>query len=381
MRILHTSDWHLGKKIEGRDRLAEQQQALQEICGIANAENVEAVLVCGDIYDTFTPSAAAEDLFYGAVAELSAGGRRLVAVIAGNHDDPTRLSAAAPIAGRQAIIISGGGDVITGFKSPAFSLIDSGEGYITVQSDLGERAVLNMLAYPSEARLKENRSDTPYSQKIAGYLAPGNSKFSADTVNITLTHLFAAGAFSVGDEREIEVGGLKICSAEAFSPLNNYVALGHIHRSQQIGDRLFYSGSLLPYSVDDSCQKGVYVCDLAPGKAALPRFIPLSSGRAVMRVAANSVAEAAEKAGKTDAYVYLTLVQDKPIESSEYRYIKNAFPNVVYINLEIKGAAASFFAAGRKNLSKTELFTSYYKSIYNSAPDQKLTELFIELID
>ena len=98
MKFLHTADWHLGVKTNGRDRLDEQKKVLDEIISIANYENIDCVLIAGDVFNTASPSADAEELFFDAIEKLSNHGDRFVFVLAGNHDDPTRLSAGLPLA-------------------------------------------------------------------------------------------------------------------------------------------------------------------------------------------------------------------------------------------------------------------------------------------
>ena len=90
MRILHTSDWHIGKRLMNRERLAEQEEVLDEIIQICDSERIELVLIAGDIFDTYTPSAEAEELFFRKVKKL-AGESRAVLMISGNHDDGVRL--------------------------------------------------------------------------------------------------------------------------------------------------------------------------------------------------------------------------------------------------------------------------------------------------
>ena len=104
MRILHTSDWHLGKTLERQSRQSEQEMVMEEIVEIAEEESCDLVLVAGDVFDTATPPAWAEALFYETVKALSAGGKRAVVVIAGNHDQPERLTAARPLAERMGIL-------------------------------------------------------------------------------------------------------------------------------------------------------------------------------------------------------------------------------------------------------------------------------------
>src|SRR5688500_4361574 len=98
MRILHTADWHLGRRLAGRSRHDEQIAVLDEICRIADDENVDVVVVAGDVFDAFVPPAEAEALFYSTMTRLADSGRRAVVVIAGNHDSPDRLIAADPYA-------------------------------------------------------------------------------------------------------------------------------------------------------------------------------------------------------------------------------------------------------------------------------------------
>ena len=106
MKFLHTADWHLGAKTNGRDRLAEQKRTLDEIESIATHENVDCVIIAGDVFNTATPSAETEELFFETIQKLSNGGDRFVFVLAGNHDDPTRLSAGLPLASKHNIALA-----------------------------------------------------------------------------------------------------------------------------------------------------------------------------------------------------------------------------------------------------------------------------------
>lgn len=107
MKLLHTADWHLGKHLSGFSRLREQKNFIAELCEIADANKVDMVLICGDVYDSFNPPAKAEQLFYWALHKLSCGGERIVCIISGNHDSPRRLIAPIPLTLGQGIIIMG----------------------------------------------------------------------------------------------------------------------------------------------------------------------------------------------------------------------------------------------------------------------------------
>jgi len=107
MKILHTSDWHLGKRLENFSRLDEQIAVLDEICTIADKENIDAVLVAGDLFDTFNPPTEAVELFYRSLKKLSKNGSRPVIAIAGNHDSPDRIESPDPLARECGIIFAG----------------------------------------------------------------------------------------------------------------------------------------------------------------------------------------------------------------------------------------------------------------------------------
>ena len=107
MRILHTSDWHLGRSLEQISRIEEQRAFIDLLVETCEDQKVDLVLVAGDIYDTYNPPASAEELFYEALERLSGKGKRAVVVIAGNHDNPERLCAASPLAYKNGIILLG----------------------------------------------------------------------------------------------------------------------------------------------------------------------------------------------------------------------------------------------------------------------------------
>ena len=107
MRILHTSDWHLGKRLDDFSRLEEQRAVLQEIREVADREEVDVVLVAGDLFDTFNPPTEAVELLYKTLKGLTNDGRRPVIAIAGNHDSPDRIESPDPLARECGIIFTG----------------------------------------------------------------------------------------------------------------------------------------------------------------------------------------------------------------------------------------------------------------------------------
>ncbi len=140
MKLLHTADWHLGKRLGNYSRLSEQQQVLEEICRIADREDVDAVLIAGDLFDTFNPSNEASELFYRTVHRLSAQGTRAVIAIAGNHDSPDRIEAPDTLARECGI-------VFVGYPGTTVPISDS------------EQSIRVLRAEPGFAELKLPRCD------------------------------------------------------------------------------------------------------------------------------------------------------------------------------------------------------------------------------
>ena len=202
MKILHTSDWHIGKRLMGRERLDEQAEVLDEIVGICDREAFELVLIAGDIFDTYTPSAEAEDLFFNKIKRI-AGEDRAVLIISGNHDDGVRLSAVAPLSEDQGIFVAGNArkPLKTGASSRKTRPVLSGKGYAVFENGAGERAYISTLPYPNEARFKEERSELPYIEQMQKWIAEG-AEHNADKLPSDAAVEFSYLRVSTGEAQQ-----------------------------------------------------------------------------------------------------------------------------------------------------------------------------------
>ena len=376
MRILHTADWHLGKKSEGRDRLPEQKKALEAMVSLCEAQKVDFVAVAGDVFDTYTPSAEAEDLFYLALTELSAGGRRAVFVIAGNHDDPTRLAAARELGYRHNVfLIEHPGQVLRQEQDFALRLKDSAPGSALFQK--GEEALaVGFLPYPSEERMGlPLEKELSYSEKVRRWFTPVH--FGKGGFDLALSHLFLAGSMKAGTEREIEAGGLKAAGVEVFASAH-YAALGHIHRFQRLKNAA-YSGSLLKYAFDEADPKGALLVEGDQKGLYSLEFCPLP-GRDFVRLEAQDLAEAREKlAALPEAYTELTLRLNQPLTFPEVRELRRAFPDLLQLKIVLPERAGQ--AVSRKELSPEKLFSAFYEREYQKPPQPELLQLFTEKLE
>ncbi len=378
MRILHTSDWHLGKRLFDRERLPEQEKALGFLAELCEERKVDLVLVAGDVFDTFLPSAEAEELFFSAVKKL-AGERRAVVIVSGNHDDGIRLASSAPLAESDGVYIFGGrafrADVSGNRPVRAAA---SGENYIVIENADGEKVYINVLPYPNEARLKEEKTEESYPDRVARWIGKGDECFKGGP-HILLTHLFVQGGQVSDSERSIELGGARAVPLSVF-PRDCYVALGHLHKRQSMGNA-HYCGSLLQYSFDEKPDKTVYLLETDKDEVKIAEKIPVEGGKRLIRLEANGPEEGAELLKKygEDVWIELTLHLTKPLVREDLAMLKEANSGLVHTvtDVEVSDGDTPLM---RSRMSDEELFSEYYRSRFASEPDDALKAAFLSLL-
>lgn len=382
MKILHTSDWHIGKKLINRDRLDEQRLVLDELAALCDAEGVELVLVAGDVFDTFLPSAEAEDLFYSAVKKL-AGKDRAVLMISGNHDDGQRLCACAPFAEEAGVYIVGNhsqGVACGGDRRVRAAA--SGTGYVVFENEKGERVYVNALPYPNEARFKEERTEESYEEKMKRWIERGRTAYEGGMPEIFLSHIFVAGGIRSEGERNIDLGGARAAQL-SWLPDCDYIALGHLHRKQFFRQKnAMYSGSLLQYSFDEAgMQKYVVLLETDKEKVTSIREIPLRAGKNLCRLTATGVEEATSLlAAHEEELVELTIRLTSPLTSAETKSLA-AHKCLVSLIPEVKTERAGEEIISRRGKTREALFDEYYRSVYGVEPDAELKALFLEIAE
>lgn len=393
MRILHTSDWHLGRTLERQSRQLEQEAVMAQIVDIAQEQNCDLVIVAGDIFDTATPPAWAEALFYDTVKALADGGKRAVVVIAGNHDQPERLTAARALAQRMGIFILGFPRDLAQGGSEYLSCLASGPSWLQLAwAGKQEQAVIAALPYPSEARLGELLSVEVaeeelvegYAQRVGEISTTLSSHFRPDTVNLAASHLYVQGGQSSDSERPIQLGSAPAVPVELL-PQAQYIALGHLHRPQALpGGRGRYSGSPLSYGFGEAGQeKSVSIIELTPGGEAKVETIPLTAGRALLIWEAKSIAEVQRLCAEgkdQNAWIRLDLQLEEETSPGEIRQLKELSPSFVQVRLLVP-----FKEEGqrerRAGLPIDQLFCRFYKEKNGHEPSAELVKLFLELLD
>ncbi|MGB9660826.1 MAG: metallophosphoesterase family protein [Moorellaceae bacterium] len=399
MRILHTSDWHLGRTLEGRSRLPEQREFVDELCALVEAEDVHLVLLAGDVFDSFNPPAEAENLFYEALERLAGGGRRAIVVIAGNHDSPERLRAASPLALTHGISLIGYPleTVPPGRGKGGVERVASGPGWLELKIPGCEHhAVIGTLAYPSEARLNELLSpelgdsplQTAYSERVKAILEGMAAHFRPDTVNLMVSHLFISGGRESESERPIQLGGTLAVAAQALPATAHYVALGHLHRPQSVEAAAApcrYAGSPLAYSFSEADQqKEVVIVEVLPGRKASWRSVPLHCGWPLKMWCASSLEEFfnwCRDERNLRCWVDLEIRAQEPLSPREVAEIRRHHPGVVNIKVLLPETEALDLARRRQALSLEEQFRLFAARQLGSDPPQELIDLFLELVN
>lgn len=398
VRILHTSDWHLGRNLEGRTRLPEQEQFIDELADIAGRERVQLILVAGDVFDTYNPSADAERLFYDALERLSDGGKRALVVIAGNHDSPDRLNAANPLALKHGISLMGFPRevLITGAAQGGVRRVNSGPGWVELAvPGCVENAIVYALPYPSESRLNEVISEkldddsqqVAYSERVGRLFTEADQIFRPDAVNLAVAHLFAFGGLESESERQL--GGALAVSPQVLPKQAQYIALGHLHRPQTLNNPsqiCRYSGSPLSYSFSEADQqKEVIVADVVPGGLAETHPIKLHCGKALKRWRASNVGEArlwCAEPKNHSSWVELEIMADQPIDIPQLAELRRLHPGIITIRPIFPELEADNLAVRRlSEMPLIDRFKLFFERDRGVTPPEDLVHFFLEMVN
>ncbi|MDY7100416.1 MAG: exonuclease subunit SbcD [Actinomycetota bacterium] len=380
MRLLHTADWHVGRTIRGRSRADEHAAVLGELVEIAERESVDAVLVCGDQFDTSAPTAESERLVYRTLLELSAGGRRPVFVLSGNHDDPRRLDAVGPL------LAAGDIDAVA-FVAPADrgGVIERRIGGETLRLALlpwlSQRHVIKADELMGERADQHGQRYADRVRRIVGHLGEG---FGGDAVNVVAGHATVVGGTLGGGEREVHTVFDYAVPATAFPPTAQYVALGHLHRTQRIDAPapVWYSGSPLQLDFGEVANEpAALVVEIHPGTPAEVTPVPFRAGRRLRTVRA-ALADldtlAAEDPSLTEDHLRIVVLEAGRAGLADD--VRERFPNAVEVRVEAPETdERPRPSEPRLGRSPTELFAEYLTD--RDVDDERLVELFAELVD
>ncbi|MDR1939431.1 MAG: exonuclease subunit SbcD [Clostridiales bacterium] len=316
MKILHTSDWNLGKKFFDRDRAFEQKAVLAEIVNIANDRKPDIVLIAGNIFDGFNPPAKSLELFGDAVGKLAAGGRRAVVVIGGKNDSPAKLKAFKHLADKQGVsIVADVSDVALKTNPSFFTRVTaSGKGYIEVTCENGETAMISVVPNIAAYDYISLKGDD-FNAKVDGIL-------KAAPQNTTAFKIALVGAKP--DELTCQYENGKLLR-EIFKGYG-YTALGGGRAVLDDENATFAPGSIMDYDFDEK-EKCVLVAETSGGKLKEVEAVALSAAKKTRNVIVSDFLSAdAELKGYEDAYVRLFVSSDKPVQRSIVDNLQKKYP-------------------------------------------------------
>ena len=398
MKILHTADWHLGKRLDRFSRLEEQILVMNEIVEIANEQHVNLVLIAGDLFDNFNPGVEATELFYKTLKRLSLNGKRPVVAISGNHDSPNLIDAPDPLARECGIILIGHPKAeVSPFEVEGFKIKQSAPGFIEIQLKNQDFPVRILhTPYANEIRLKEYFGENK-EEELSNVLAE-NWKTLADEfcdqkgVNLLTAHLYMnkKGAPLLEEpegEKPIKIGNADLIYSDIIPAQIQYTALGHLHGCRNIGTEdkpVVYASSPLCYSFSEAGQtKYVSIIDAQPNQKVSFERIPLQNGKSLARKTFNNVETAVEWLTENqNSLVELTLESETFLTAEERKRIYQTHHGIVHLIPKVRNQEFNENELRTVNLNQDiqSLFKDYFKSKNNGQEaNEDLINLFNEI--
>lgn len=401
MRILHTSDLHIGKKLYSSDRIEEQKAFLQELSKVCEEEQIDIVLIAGDLFDTFNPSTASMKLLYDSLCDISKGGKRPVVAIAGNHDSADRIDMPDSFSQRNGIFFVGNyGSHQEPIRLNAdISLEKSAPNYMQFRfSKYDYPLQLIVTPFVNEQRLREKFSIENEERELRDWLQDIwhetiSFQERENGIKVLMSHLFVLEnendeRTESEDENAINIGGASAIYSENIPEEIQYTALGHLHRCQKVGKReIWYSGSPLAYSFsEDEQDKYFLIVDIEPNEKPIVRKRKIESGMPIKNLLAYNVEEALRvlKANQNN-WVQLRFVNNKALSYEETTMLHSAHNHLLQIIPEIQSTSERSEQRSRileMQDNPLELFKEFYKHTHaGQEPDDMLTNLFQEIIN
>lgn len=355
MRILHTSDWHLGRIFYGVYLTDDQAYILDKLIDLIKDEKPDVVLISGDIFDRSVPPVEAVNLLDDIVSRILIDCKVPIVTIAGNHDSPDRLGFGNRLMQGRGFNISGRLNI-----DMMSTIIEDKYGPVHFYS----------IPYVEPAVVREKFMDDSIHTHDSSMLRLINhikDRMDKNSRNVLLAHAFVAGSEECESERPLSVGGSSSVSSTYFEGFN-YVALGHLHRPQKAGSEIIrYSGSLLKYSFSESSQKKyVYIADMDEGGNVDVRNIEIKPRRDVRCIEGymDEIKKGPLKEENRDDYIMVTVLDNEPIFNVMEK-VRAIYPNALHIERPQLAPAGKLLGMDKnyRKLSEYDLYSSFYKQV------------------
>ena len=381
MRILHTSDWHIGHRLYERPRIKEHCQFLDWLLAKIEEKEVDVLLVAGDIFDTALPSSEATDLYYRFLFRLYSETHAHAVITAGNHDSPMRLAAPREFLrmGRIHVVGLASEPAECVFTLPA----ESPSVAIAAVPYLSENE-LSHISFETEPERAER-----YRERLKVFYRQCVECIPPELPTILMGHLFVHGGKESGSERNIQIGGATAMQISDFPDDVIYVALGHLHRPHPIKGasyRVQYAGSPLPLRFNEAnYSKKVYLLDVpTAGELQVEEIeIPVFKELRTVTGDIDDVLSAAMSPEWNGKYIQVQLTLEQPEVNVSDR-IREAFHqyggDVLSVEVELPARTERQEIRIEEMQQPTEIFEQFYKEKFNEPPNELMIKTFDELV-
>jgi exonuclease SbcD len=342
MRVLHTSDWHLGKVLMERSLLDDQRHALAQITRYIAAEPHDLLVVAGDVFDRSVPPEDAVSLLGSWLSELREVAPRLpVVIIAGNHDSGARLAWSAGLLAQAGVHIRGEADRL--------------EEPVRLRTEAGEDAEVWPLPFLWPGSVSADEGPVGQARALELAVQRVRARQTAGKTQVLVSHCFAQGGRASDSERTL-IGQATLVDPGCFEGFD-YVALGHLHRPQEVAPQARYSGSLLAYSFSEvSDGKGVASVEVRAGAAPSVTHVPVAPLRPMrtLRGDLDELLSASGYAAYHDAYLAVELT--RPVAGGQpMAMLRSRFPHLLQLTTPAVELATSVSPARSRAREKEDV--------------------------
>lgn len=375
MKILHTSDWHIGKVVNDFSLIEDQAFFLDGLCALISKEKPDVVLISGDLYDRSIPPTEAVKLLDKTITKIVCENKTKVFAISGNHDSPTRLSFGTSLLEKQGLVIK------TEHKKEMEK--------VTLRDEFGE-VNFYFLPFVESVFLKRDFEDETFSSlndAFNRYIEYNAQKIDKTSRNVLLAH----GFFSLLDKEkaiensifscETSVGACDLINAKLLSETFDYTALGHLHAPQKVAENVRYCGSILKYSDAETSQnKSVTIIELNEKNNTKIYTVKIPTLRDMRRVIGTFKEILQNK--KSDDYIFATITDENYVIDASNK-LRNVYPNLMGINftcLEKEGKLNDVSVQTLREKSTKDLFADFYKSIMPFQMNKEQEQIMDEII-
>ena len=362
MKLLHTSDWHLGRALANNQTYeADQRAFFENLYRIIEDEKIDAVLVAGDVYDSSVSNADAISLYNEVVTKICLEMRVPMVIVAGNHDSGPRLAACREL-------LKGAGLYLSGRISADLSPVCFGNTAVYALPYFNKDEVVAL--FP-ERKAEINSAAT--AMKVVCDII--REKADKTKRNIIVSHSHVIGAELSESDHSAQIGTASAISKDVFEGFD-YVALGHIHKPQEISATIRYSGSPVKFSFgkEEKQEKGVVIIDTDDMSQKFVRVGELHGRRTIEA----TYDEIAAMQGLENDYLRI-VVTDRPSGASLYREFKQKFPLLLELSgtdYTVSGEGTSLSALDIEKMDALSILTGFMKDCFGTEPDKEQIELF-----